>query len=60
MIINGKNILIFPEYHLTDFPPHVQLSREEAHNILKWYEKFGFDVLISGYVEKENNKKRKS
>ena len=56
MNINGKNILIYPEYHLTDFPPQVHLAKEEATNILDGYKKFGFDVLISGYVEKDNNK----
>jgi len=56
MNINGKNILIFPEYHLTDFPPQVPLLKQEAHNILSGYEKYGFDVLISGYVETENKK----
>jgi predicted amidohydrolase len=55
MNINGKNILIFPEYHLTDFPPQVPLAKKEAYNILDGYKNFGFDVLISGYVEKDNN-----
>jgi predicted amidohydrolase len=54
--INGKSVLILPEYHLTDFPPQIALTSEEAYGILKEYEKYGFDVLISGYVERENDK----
>ena len=55
MRINGKNILVFPEYHLTDFPPQTPLTMQEAYELLMAYEKHGFDVLISGYVERENN-----
>jgi predicted amidohydrolase len=55
MRINGKNILIFPEYHLTDFPPQATLTKNEAYEILMAYEKYGFDVLISGYVERESS-----
>lgn len=51
MIINNKNILIFPEYHLTDFPPQVKMSLDEAYNTLIAYKNFGFDIYIAGYVE---------
>lgn len=51
MIINNKNILIFPEYHLTDFPPQIRMSQNEAYDALMIYKNFGFDILISGYVE---------
>ena len=57
MRINGINILIFPEYHLTDFPPQALLSRQEAYEMLLPYKRFGFDVLISGYIEKARNEK---
>ena len=57
MRINGINILIFPEYHLTDFPPQALLSRQEAYEMLLPYKRFGFDVLISGYIEKAHNEK---
>jgi predicted amidohydrolase len=51
MKINNKKILIFPEYHLTDFPPQIKMSQVEAYDALMIYEKFGFDVFIAGYVE---------
>lgn len=51
MMIKNKNILIFPEYHLTDFPPQVKMSQDKAHDILLNYKHFGFDILIAGYVE---------
>ena len=51
MIINNKNILIFPEYHLTDFPPQIKMSQNEAHDTLILYKNFEFDILIAGYVE---------
>jgi len=53
MNINGKKILIFPEYHLTDFLQQVPLTKEEAYKTLDGYKKFGFDILISSYVEPE-------
>jgi predicted amidohydrolase len=55
MEIKGKKILIFPEYHLTDFPPQVPFTKEDAYQTLAEYKKFGFDILISGYVETETN-----
>lgn len=51
MIINNKKLLVFPEYHLTDFPPQVTMSQDEARNTLIMYKKYGFDVLIAGYIE---------
>jgi predicted amidohydrolase len=53
MIINNKNILIFPEYHLTDFPPQIKMSQDEAHYTLMTYKDFGFDIFAAGYVEKD-------
>ena len=53
MLINDQKVLIFPEYHLTDFPPQIELSQLQAYELLKEYKRFGFDVLIAGYVEKE-------
>ena len=54
MQINHRKMLIFPEYHLTDFPPQITLSQNQAYDILAGYKKFGFDLFIAGYVEKEN------
>ncbi len=51
MKINNKKILLFPEYHLTDFPPQIKMSQSEAYETLMIYEKFGFDLFIAGYVE---------
>ena len=51
MIIGNKKLLIFPEYHLTDFPPQVKMSSDEARTMLMMYSKYGFDILIAGYVE---------
>lgn len=56
MKINGKNVLIFPEYHLTDYPPQVPLLKQEAYDLLVEYKKHEFDILISGYVEKEEKR----
>jgi len=56
MIIDNKNILIFPEYHLTDFPPQIKISQNEACDILMLYKKYGFDILIAGYVEENEGK----
>jgi predicted amidohydrolase len=56
MIIDNKNILIFPEYHLSDFPPQVKMSRDEAYNTLMAYEDFGFDIYVAGYVEENEGK----
>jgi predicted amidohydrolase len=53
MKIKNKKVLIFPEYHLTDFPPQISLSSQEAYDLLIAYKKFGFDILISGYVESD-------
>ena len=51
MIINNRKLLVFPEYHLTDFPPQVTMSQDEARNTLIMYKKYGFDILIAGYIE---------
>ena len=51
MIINNRKILIFPEYHLTDFPPQIKMSQDEAYDTLMIYKNFGFDIFIAGYVE---------
>lgn len=51
MKINNKKILIFPEYHLTDFPPQIKMSQDDAYGALMSYEKFGFDIFMAGYVE---------
>ena len=40
MIIKNKKILLFPEYHLTDFPPQVKLTQGEAYNALLMYAKY--------------------
>ncbi len=56
MKINNRKILIFPEYHLTDFPPQTPLTRQQAHDILAAYKKQGLDLLVSGYVEQEEDR----
>jgi predicted amidohydrolase len=56
MIINNKKILILPEYQLTDFPPQVKLSRDQAYNILMTYQNFRFDILVAGYVEEDQGR----
>jgi hypothetical protein len=45
MIINSKKILLLPEYHLTDFPPQVRMSQDDALNALRMHSKYGFDIL---------------
>jgi len=54
MIIKRKNVLIFPEYHLTDFPPQFSMSQKQASLLLKPFFTYGFDLIISGYVETSN------
>lgn len=54
MLINNRNVLIFPEYHLTDFPPQFELTQQEAYELLNVYGKYGFGLLIAGYVEKDD------
>lgn len=56
MRVNDKKVLIFPEYHLSDFPPQALLTKQDAYDILSSYMKFGFDILISGYVERDGDK----
>ena len=54
MKIKNRNVIIFPEYHLTDFPPRITLTRNDVYYILIAYKKFDFDLLISGYVERND------
>jgi hypothetical protein len=40
MNLYGKEIILFPEYHLSDFPPQVSFTQSEAD-----------DINIQGYEE---------
>jgi len=51
MKIEGKEVLLFPEYHLTDFPPQISISKDIAVDLVKPYQMLNADLLIVGYVE---------
>ena len=57
MIIKEKSIIVYPEFHFSDFPPQIYFSKNEISNILKNIKNISrSDIIISGYIEKENDK----
>ena len=44
-------IALFPEYHLSDFPPQLIFTAEEASLIVRSAKKPGIDIIVAGYVE---------
>jgi predicted amidohydrolase len=56
MHINDKTIIIFPEYHLSDFPPQTCFTRTQAETVLRIAYAGKADIIISGYVEERQDK----
>lgn len=55
MQLSERSILIFPEYHLSDFPPQISFTQHEAEMILNEWNVSGMDIIISGYAEKSGD-----
>lgn len=56
MNVYGRELVLFPEYHLSDFPPQINFTQCEAEDVLCVINVNKADLIISGYVERfENN-----
>ena len=53
--LNGKAVLLLPEFELTDFPTDTPISRQEAEGLLRTGHA---DVAAAGFVEKSDGRKR--
>ena len=51
--IEGKKVLLLPEFELTDYPAKHPLSVKQASKIV---EKFDADIKIAGFVEQNRSK----
>ena len=50
MEFNDKKVLIFPEYHLSDFPPQIVYTQYDVEKVVKALA-LKSDIVITGYVE---------
>lgn len=48
-------MLVFPEFHLSDYPPQRTFRQAQVKDILKIFQRNEEDVVISGYVEEDLN-----
>jgi len=50
--LNGKAVLLLPEFELTDFPTDAPISREEAERLLRTGQA---DASVAGFLEKSDD-----
>ena len=59
MRLGDKSLVLYPEYHLTDFPPRIAYRQSEVEAILRIINAKA-DIIVSGYVEGDGNEQYSS